>query len=102
MCDGPRGVDSRRPIQARECEELKLALEESVRLRRKTEIDMRERHQRVVKELQRKVEGGKQPGMAQRPSIPQLLPQLHCPRSSAASRCCTGLTAQAPLTVLPA
>lgn len=64
--------------QTRECEELKLALEESVRLRRKTEIDMRERHQRVVKELQRKVEGGKQPGTAQRLS-PPAFPSISSP-----------------------
>jgi hypothetical protein len=89
LCEG-RGIDLRGlMIQARECEELKLALEESVRLRRKTEIDMRERHQRVVKEMQRKVEGGKQPGRARRPPS---IPQLHCPRLS--SRCCTDVAAQ--------
>lgn len=68
--------------KSQECEELKLALEEAVRLRRKTEIDMRERHSRLVKELQRKLDGA-QGGASRDMDLTLRLSALHAITESA-------------------
>jgi hypothetical protein len=67
--------------KSQECEELKLALEEAVRLR-KTEIDMRERHSRLVKELQRKLDGA-QGGASRDMDLTLRLSALHAITESA-------------------